>query len=104
MTGNREQGVEMTEREPMKDECREAFNRIWKRLEQGDDSFRATREQAHKHDVEITELRTNMNNLVKCLDSQTQAMTNLTKSIWGILVTLLMVGLGFIIWYIQRGR
>jgi hypothetical protein len=74
--------------------CAERFQRIEDRLDRGEDTTHEQGEKIHQHDVEMTELRANINHLVKSMDGQ-------TKAIWGMVVTLLTMGLGFVIWYIQ---
>jgi len=78
----------MQEIHEQRPDCKDIFQRIWDRLDKGDDKF-------SEHDIGIAELRTNMNNLIKSMDAQ-------TKSIWGMVVTVATIGVGFIIWFIQN--
>ena len=79
----------------MRAECQATFSRIFERLESGDESFREHRDALHRTDLELTELRTNMQNLVKSMDG-------LTKGIWGMVMAIAGSGVGFIIWFIQQ--
>jgi len=75
-------------------ECREDFARIWKRLDAGDSRFARNEEEIHRQDVESAELRRDMSHLTKSMDG-------LTKALWGVVVSFLLLGAGFVIWYIQ---
>lgn len=78
----------------MAHECRKEFDQILERLEKGDDSFQKHSEALHRADIELAELRTNMNNLVKSMDQ-------LTKGIWGMVLSIAATGIAFVIWFIQ---
>ena len=81
----------------MRAECRKAFEQITERLDKGDHSFKEHSDAIHRTDIELAELRTNMNNLVKSMDQ-------LTKGIWGMVLAIAGTGIGFVIWFIQSSR
>ena len=89
--------IQETEVHDMRSECRKAFEQIYDRLDKGDDSFQKHSDAIHRADIELAELRTNMNNLVKSMDQ-------LTKGIWGMVMAIAGTGIGFVIWFIQQGR
>ena len=78
----------------MRQECKSNFDRIEERLDNNAQSFREHRDAIHANDIQLTELKTNMNVLVKSIES-------LTRGIWGMVSSLAIMGLGFIIWFIQ---
>jgi hypothetical protein len=70
-----------SERRP---DCDEAF----KRMEKCMDDYRKD------HD-DVIALKTKMENLVSSING-------LTRTLWGMTVSFLLLGAGFIIWYIQN--
>ncbi len=67
--------------------CKEKFDTIDKRID----------DKAHlleEHDRSIIRLETQMESLIK-------SMSGLTKALWGFAGSLIVVLLGFFIWYIQ---
>lgn len=78
----------------MAPECKYRFDKIDERLEQGDRTFNEQQKNIGQHSVELAELRTNTNNLIKSMDAQ-------TKAIWGMVMAVASIGIGFIIWFIQ---
>lgn len=73
--------------------CEHRFARIEERLDQGDVQFKDQEKSIHSHDVQMMELRTQIQHLVKSMDGQ-------IKAIWGMVVTLVTMGIGFVIWFI----
>lgn len=88
--------LEGCEMESKRRDCEEEFQRIWSRLSKGDDRFEEMRKSESKQDLDIMEIRTQIVHLVS-------SMAGLTKALWGIVVSICGVGIGFIIWYIQLG-
>ena len=80
--------------EDKRKDCELEFQRIWNRLSAGDQSFNKLRDCTDKNDRRILVIETNMINLIK-------SMTGLTRSLWGAAGAIGVIGIGFIIWYIQ---
>lgn len=62
-------------------------------------------EHEGKIDTLIKSDATNTNeikNLCNGLDKQSQAIGNQTKAIWGLVVSILLVLVGFFVWYVQN--
>lgn len=72
----------------MHEPCRERFREIDKRLDEGEKIF-------SRHTTEIAVVQTNMQNLIK-------SMNSLTKALWGVCGTTFSVLIGFFVWYIQQ--
>lgn len=81
--------------EDKRKDCEQEFIRIWNRLSTGDSKFDGLVQTDHAQDLQIKELQTNMVNLVK-------SISNLTKAIWGMVLSIAGIGIGFIVWYIQN--
>lgn len=71
----------------MDTECKERFDRIEKRLKDGDRLFGA-------HTTEIEVIKVSMSSL-------TRNMNSLTKALWGVTCSIFATLLGFFVWYIQ---
>lgn len=82
----------MEERRP---DCSQEFNRIWERLNKGDNRFSMSDEVHHSQDIRITKLEVNMLSLI-------QSLGGLIKAIWGVVIAVATTGIGFVIWYIQN--
>jgi len=76
-------------------ECAKEFQMLWDRLGDGDKKFDEQGREIIEHGKQITGLQVNIDNLIKSMDAQ-------TKSIWGMVVTVATIGIGFIIWFIQN--
>ena len=76
----------MTDHE-QRDECAREFARIWAELETMDGLQR-------KQSEAIARVETHITNLLAGMD-------RLTRAMWGLVVTMATVGVGFIVWYIQ---
>jgi tetrahydromethanopterin S-methyltransferase subunit B len=64
-------------------------------------------EHEEKLDSLIKSDATNTNeikNLCKSIESQNKKMGNLTNAIWGLVIGIFFVLLGFVVWYIQDLR
>lgn len=75
-------------------ECQQEFDRIWDRLGAGDKVFEKLKDKESQQDLDIREIKTQITHLV-------QSMSGLTKALWGIVISVCGVGIGFIIWFIQ---
>lgn len=75
-------------------ECQQEFNRIWEQLDKGEKNFDSLKGKDVEHDLDIREIKTQITHLV-------QSMSGLTKALWGIVISVCGVGVGFIVWYIQ---
>lgn len=71
----------------MRPDCKDHFDRIDRRLEEGDRHFT-------QHDKDIATLSEDMKHLTKAIDNQ-------TKAIWGACGTAIVLLIGFVFWYIQ---
>jgi DNA anti-recombination protein RmuC len=83
----------MTEHEE-KEMCRMRFNSIEKWQNEADRRFDEGTKTMHDQDVTIGKLLTKM-------DTLTESIKGLSKALWGALCGATMIGLGFIIWFIQ---
>lgn len=68
--------------------CREQFDSINRRLEKGDDEFKA-------HGEKIVKVETNVDNL-------TRSLHGVTAALWGVAAAIGMSLFGFLIWFIQN--
>ena len=75
-------------------ECRQKFEAIEKWQDKTDGRLKEGEDKDSAHDVDIGVLKTSITNL-------TNSMGRLTTAIWGAVISLVMLGLGFIVWYIQ---
>lgn len=82
--------------ENKRSDCEQEFKRIWERLSLGDSRFNNLMDSEKIQDVDIAILKTNMQNLVG-------SMGKLTGAIWGMTSAIILMLIGFIIWYIQKG-
>jgi nitrate reductase NapE component len=83
----------MDEHEKRKD-CEQEFARIWTRLDKGDRTFDELKGNDKTQDIDINVLKTQMSTLVT-------SISGLTKALWGIVLTVAVGGVGFVIWYVQ---
>ena len=72
----------------MHEACKERFNEIDKRLDEGNKIFM-------KHTTDIAVLKTDMSNLIKSIGG-------LTKALWRVCSNAFTILVGFFIWYIQQ--
>ena len=77
-------------------ECKQRFETIEKWQDSTDIRLRDGEKKDTEHDVDIGVLKTSITSL-------TNSMGKLTTAIWGAVISLAMLGLGFIIWFIQSG-
>lgn len=82
---------QMEERRP---DCEKELNRIWERLHQGDIKFDKMTDAEKDQDIEIVTIKTNMSHLIS-------SMGKLTSAIWGMTASIILMLIGFFIWYIQ---
>lgn len=76
-------------------DCAQDFYHINEHMDNTEKSFKSIYEAGHSADIKIAKLETTMISLV-------ESMHGLTKSIWGAVISLLLVSLGFFIWYIEK--
>lgn len=76
-------------------DCEKEFTRIWERLSTGDERFNKLNDKNAAQDVDLSCLKTNMLHLI-------ESMAGLTKAIWGMVSAILLILIGFFIWYIQN--
>lgn len=84
--------------EPMESrrmDCDQEFSRIWKRLDKGDKKFEDLTESEKSQEIEISILKTNMIHLIG-------SMSKLTGAIWGMTGSILLILIGFFIWFVQQ--
>jgi hypothetical protein len=79
------------------DKIEKEIVRVWVRLEKGDLKFEEFADKEHEQDKELVSLKTHMLHLVS-------SMSNLTKAIWGMVASILLVLISFFIWYVQNGN
>ena len=82
--------------EDKRTDCEKEFARIWERLSKGDSRFETFTAKNAEQDIELTTLKTNMLHLIA-------SMGGLTKAIWGMVSTILVILIGFFVWYVQNG-
>ena len=81
--------------EEKRKDCEKEFTRIWDRLSIGDERFNKLNDKNAAQDIDLTCLKTNMLHLIA-------SMSGLTKAIWGMVSSILLILIGFLIWYIQN--
>jgi hypothetical protein len=78
-------------------DCEKEFIRIWDRLSNGDKKFEAFKDKNSEQDIELSTIKAHMTHLI-------DSMSGLTKAIWGMVSAIILMLLGFLIWYIQSGN
>lgn len=83
-----------TEMDERRHDCDKEFNRIWERLSNGDRKFQEFQDDNNEQDKELATLKANMLHLIK-------SMSSLTQALWGMVTAILLVLIGFFVWYVQ---
>lgn len=78
----------------MRNECKEEFERIHKRIDKRDQSIEAQEEKIQNQAVSIARVNEDVIHMAK-------SISGLTKALWGVAASMLATLFGFVLWYIQ---
>ena len=79
----------------MRNECKEEFERLHKRIDKRDQSMEAQEEKIQNQAVSIARVNEDVIHMAK-------SISGLTKALWGVAAAMLATLLGFVLWYIQQ--
>lgn len=80
--------------EDKRKDCEQEFIRIWERLNDGNRKFDIITAHEAEQGAEMATLKTHIVHLVS-------SMSGLTKAIWGMVSAIILLLIGFFIWYVQ---
>lgn len=80
--------------EEKRKDCELEFARVWDRLNEGNKKFDKIIDHEAEQDIEVATLKTHIVHLIS-------SMSGLTKAIWGMVASILLLLIGFFIWYVQ---